>query len=66
MLGDNAAVHIKELADCFLRQPDIIVLHTNFESFLMGILRKDKEIDRAVTDLQFVSRHRVSPSRVVV
>ena len=51
VLGDNAAVHIKKLADCFLRQPDIIVLHTDFYPFLMGVFRKDEEIDRAVANL---------------
>lgn len=61
MLGDNTAVHIEELTDGLLRQPDIVVLHTDFDALLMGVFRKDKKIHCAVANLQLVFWHLASP-----
>jgi len=54
MLGHYAAVNIKELTDGFLRQPNIVILHPDFDSILMGIFRKHQKIHGAITDLQLV------------
>lgn len=51
MLCNNASVHIEKLTNRFLCQPYIVVLHTDFNAILLGILSKYKEIHRAVPNL---------------
>ena len=51
MLGNNASVHIEKLSDGFLRQPYIVILHTDFNAFFVGISCKHKEINSAVSYL---------------
>ena len=65
MFCDNASVYIEKLSNRFLCQPYIMILNTNFNTFLVGILCKYKKIHRAVSDLQFcilIFSHYVSPS----
>ena len=51
MLCNNASVHIEKLTDCFLCQPYIVILHTDFNAVLVCIFRKHKKIHRAVSNL---------------
>ena len=65
MFCDNASVYIEKLANRFLCQPYIVILHTDFNAVFVGILGKYKKIHSAVSDLQFcvlVLSHYVSPS----
>ena len=61
----TTSVYIEKLSDCCLGQPYIVILNTNFNTVLVGILCKYKEIHCAVSDLQLcilVLGHYVSPS----
>ena len=63
MLCNNASVHIEKLTDCFLRQPYIMILHTDLDALFARILRKHKKIHCAVSNLQLtIPGHDVSPS----
>jgi hypothetical protein len=55
MLGHNTSIDIKQLANRFLCQPDIIILDTDFYSVFPRISRKYKEINGAVSYLNLVA-----------
>ena len=54
VLGHDTALYIKELADGFLGQPNIVILYPDFDPILMGILRKHQKINGAIADLQLI------------
>ena len=45
MLGHYASVYIKKLCDPILSQPDLAILHTDFNTVVTGILSENEEID---------------------
>ena len=51
VLGHYASVYIKKLCDPILSQPDLAILHTDFNAVFVSVVRKYKEIHRAVSDL---------------
>ena len=50
MLGHYASIHTKKLCDPILGQPDLAILHTDFNTVFTGILGENEEIDCTVTD----------------
>lgn len=54
MLGDNAAVHLKQLADGLLCQPDVAVLHPYLDAIGVGVFGKDQKVRGAVADFKFI------------
>ena len=50
MLGHYASVYIKKLCDPILSQPDLAILHTDFNTVVTGILSENEEIDCTVTN----------------
>ena len=58
VLGDNAAVHLKQPADGLLCQPDVAVLHPYLDAIGVGVFGKDQKVRGAVADTFFaVLRH---------
>lgn len=50
VLGHYASVYIKKLCDPILSQPDLAILHTDFNTVVTGILSENEEIDCTVTN----------------
>ncbi len=50
VLGHYASVYIKKLRDPILSQPDLAILHTDFNTVFAGILGENEKIDCTVTD----------------
>ena len=50
VLGHYASVYIKKLCDPILCQPDLAILHTDFNTVITGILSENEEIDCTVTN----------------
>ena len=53
MLSDYAAVYVKELADGFLCQPYILLLHSYLDTVFFRIFGKDQKINGTIADLKF-------------
>ena len=49
VLGHYASVYIKKLCAPILSQPDLAILHTDFNTVVTGILSENEEIDCTVT-----------------
>lgn len=52
MFCDNASIYIEKLSNRFLCKPYIVILHTDFNAVLMGVLCKYKKIHSAISDLK--------------
>lgn len=53
MLSDYAAVYVKELADGFLCQPYILILHSYLDTVFFRIFGKNQKINGTIADLKF-------------
>lgn len=53
MLSDYAAVYVKELADGFLCQPYILILHSYLNAVFFRIFGKNQKINGTIADLKF-------------